>query len=138
MHETKRKPKEIPRCSKCGEIMLSKRSNATQCTKCRRKQQDEISYEIKKKKRKVESLNSSLKKAKKTGAEDRIKENTLLTLEACIENEKNPTEEDLNFLKQETLYNFEKEFLPKEAQDKELKKLSETDFKFIFDAIKRK
>ena len=117
--------------------MDTKRSDADQCRKCRRKQQDIASYDIKKSNRKIISKVKAFDNAKDKGADKDIENELLMTLEACIEDGDNPTKEELRFLKEQIIYDFEKESLPKNAQDDYLKKLRETDFKFIFDKIKR-
>jgi len=125
------------KCPKCGKHMDAKRSNADQCRKCRRKQQDRISYEIKKPKRKILSRIKAFDNAKIKGADKDIENDLLMTLEACIEDRDNPTKEEFRFLVDQIIYDFEREYLPKNVQDDYLKKLRETDFKFIFDKIRK-
>jgi len=136
MGKTKKEIKQLPRCPKCGGPMKNvKRKNAGQCWKCKRKQQNESSYEIKKRKRGIESLERSREKAIKTGADEQIEAQILSKLEDCIKDLKNPTKEDMEFLKGEIIYDFEKETLPERVRDKELTKLRDTRFKDIFKDI---
>jgi len=123
------------RCIKCNKKIIPKRKDAKQCVDCKRKQQDESSYKIKKEKRKMAALQKSFEKAKKTGAKEKIEEFLISTLESCLEDSKYPTEEEFKFLADQILYEFEISDLPKRIQDKYLQELRETKFRSIFDKI---
>lgn len=128
-------------CIKCGRKMLPgkdftpKRSDAKQCKDCKRKQIDESSHKIKKIKRGFEKLRTSRERARRTGAEKQIEDDILQTLEVCLGESKYPSKEEFKFLKDQIIYEFEKEDLPKNVQDDFFTKLRKTKFKNIFDEI---
>jgi len=125
--------KTVLRCPKCGGYMDTKRSDAKQCRKCRRKQGDIASHKNKKKNRLNKTLESNLEKAKSIGVQEEIEKNLLNTLEKCLEDSKKMPKKDFESLKEHTCYDFEVEDLLKNTQDDKLRELRETKFKSLFD-----